>query len=92
MYSFSSSDVREDFAFFVLPVFWYHYRNGLTNRLFRGVAEHTLGTLAPACNNAIEALAYNRIVTVLDGRREKTHSRFTFPNCSFELLTLGLLR
>src|ERR1700756_3815462 len=57
MYSFSSSDVREDFAFFVLPVFWYHYRNGLTNRLVRSVAEDTLGTL-PACNNAIEALAY----------------------------------
>ena len=71
---------------FVLPVFRNHNCDGLANRLFGSVAEDTLRTPVPACDNAIEVLAYNRIVTGLYDRRQPTQSLFTFAKLSFDLL------
>jgi hypothetical protein len=38
----------------------------LANGLFGGVAEYTLCTFVPACDNAVEIFAYNCIVTRLN--------------------------
>src|SRR6516164_8552343 len=72
-----------------LPVFRNQNCNGFTNRLFGSVAEDTLGTPIPACDNAVEVLAYNRVVTGLNNRRQPAQSLFTFAKCSFGLPALG---
>jgi hypothetical protein len=56
----------DDIAFFALSICRNYNRNRLTDRHVRSVAEYALGTPVPACDNAVEVLAYNRIVTVLD--------------------------
>jgi hypothetical protein len=63
--------------------------DGLANRLFGRVAEGTFRTPIPACDNAIEVLAYNCIVTGLNDRSQPTQSLFTFTKLSLDLLALG---
>src|SRR6516225_10257844 len=73
---------------FTLPVFGDHDCNGLTNRLFGSVAKDPLCTPIPACDNAIEVLAYNHVVTGLDDGRQPAQLLFTFAKCGFGLLAL----
>src|SRR6516162_11134269 len=72
-----------------LPVFRNQNCNGFTNRLFGSVAEDTLGTPIPACDNAVEVLAYNRIVTGLDDRRQPAQLLFALAKRGLGLLVLG---
>ena len=85
----SASDARQDLTFFALSVLWNHNCNRLTNGLFGGVAEDTLGTPVPARDNAIEVLAYDRVVAGLDDGRQPTQPLFGFAQRCFDLLVLG---
>jgi hypothetical protein len=61
-----SPDACQNRSFFILPVFWNHDCDGLADRLFRRVAENSLGAPVPACDNAIEVLADNCVVAGID--------------------------
>jgi hypothetical protein len=85
----SSSDARQNFTLFALPVFRDHNCNGLTDRLFSGEAKDALGTPVPACDNAVEIFAYNRFVTGLYDGRQPAQLLFTFAKLSFDPLVFG---
>jgi hypothetical protein len=61
------------------------YGDGLTNRLLGSVAEDTFRTPIPTCDDAIEVLAYDCIVTGLDDRCQPIQSLLTFAKSSFDL-------
>ena len=50
--------------------------------------EQPFRTPIPACDNAIEVLAYNCIVTGLNDRSQPTRSLFTFTKLSLDLLAI----
>src|SRR5690242_10860420 len=79
----TSSDARENFALFALPILRNYNCNGLADRLGGREAKDVLGALVPACNNAIEVLAYNRVITGLDYRGHEAQPLFTFVKRSF---------
>ena len=72
-----------------MPVFWDHDCDGPTNRFFGCIAKDLLRTLIPACDNAVEVLAHNHVVTGLDDGCQPAQSLFTFAKRSFGLLALG---
>ena len=75
--------------FFALPVWWDHNCNRLTNHLFGSVAENTLSTAIPACNNAVEVFAHDRVVIELDDRCQPAQSLVAFLKLGFNLFALG---
>src|ERR1700722_20574364 len=81
----TSSNARENLTFFALPVPGDHKRNGLTDRLAGRVAEDALSTFVPACNDAIEIFAYNRIVAGLDYGGQPAQSLLAFAKRNFDL-------
>src|ERR1700758_1174707 len=85
----SSSDARQNFQLFAVPVFGNDNCNGTTNRLLGSVAEDTLGPFIPACDDAIEVLAYNRVVAGLDDGGQPAQSLFSFAKGAFDLLAFG---
>src|SRR6476646_798769 len=80
-----SSDARQNLTFFASPILRYHKRNGLTNCLTGRVAEDSLSTAIPACNDAIEIFTYNRVVAGLDYGGQPTQSLLAFAKRSFDL-------
>ena len=76
-------------ALFIMPVLWNDNCNGLANGLFCRVIEETLRAPIPACDDAIEVLAYDCIVTGLDDRCQKTQSFVTFAKRSFGPLAIS---
>ena len=60
------SNPCQDRSFFSMPVLRNHNGDGLADRFFRRVAENSFGALVPACDDAIEVLAYDRIVAEID--------------------------
>ena len=74
----SSSDARYNFSLFALPVFRNNNCDGLTNRLFGRVAKYPLGSLIPVCDNTIEILAYDRVVTGFDDGGLPAKTLFAF--------------
>jgi hypothetical protein len=50
----SSPDTGQNHAFFVKPVWWNNYSDGLANRLFRRVVEEALRTLIPTGDDAVQ--------------------------------------
>jgi len=58
----TAADAPDDFWFFINPVFRYQDRDWLADDLFRTIAEQPLGTAIPACNDAVEVLADNRVI------------------------------
>src|ERR1700746_3043963 len=81
----TSSDVRQNLTFFTLPVLRDHKYNGLTDRLLGRVAEGALSRFVPACNNAIETLADNRVVAALNYRGERAQPLLAFAERNFDL-------
>src|SRR5262245_47514852 len=69
----------------MVSILWNDNCDGLTNRLFGSIAEDAFGTSIPACDNAINVLAYNCIVTGLHNRCQKIQSLLTFAKHSFDL-------
>src|SRR5580704_3454102 len=72
-----------------MPVLRDHKRNGLTDRLAGRVAEDALSTAAPACNDAIEIFAYNRVVAGLDYGGQPAQSLLAFAKRNFDLYAFG---
>src|SRR5579863_4084894 len=89
VYSLSSSNTIKDVALFALSIRWNYNRNRLTDRLFCSVAEDALGTPVPACDNAVEVLAYNRVVTILDNGPKVTQPVLAIAKLCLDTLAHG---
>jgi hypothetical protein len=85
----SLPDTGQNHAFFVEPVLWNNQGDGLANRLFCRVVEEALRTPIPAGDDAVQVLAYNRIITGLDDGANPAQALFTFAKRRFDLLALG---
>ena len=72
-----------------MPTLGDHKRNGLTNCLAGRVAEDALSTAVPACNDAIEIFANNRVVAGVDQGSEPAQSLFAIAKRNFDLYTFG---
>src|SRR6476659_4202123 len=81
----TSSDARQNFTFFGLAVRRAHKCNGLTDRLAGRITEDVLSRSIPACNNAIEILAYNRVVARLDYGGQPAQPQVSFVKRNFDL-------
>ena len=85
IYPLSSPDTGQNLALFLKPVLWNNDSDGLANRLCRGVAEEALRTPVPAGDNAVEVLAYDRVIAGLDDGANPTQALFTFAEGCFDL-------
>ena len=81
----SSPDTGQNLSLFVKPVLWNYYSDRLANRLFRGVAEEALRTPVLAGDDAVQVLAYDRVITGLDDGAYPTQALFTFAEGCFDL-------
>src|ERR1700761_4526732 len=81
----TSSDARQNFTLFGLAVLRDHKCNGLADRLAGRVAEDVLSRFVPACNNAIEILAHNRVVARLYYGGQPAQPLLTFAERPFDL-------
>ena len=85
----SSPEAGQNHAFFVKAVLWNDHGDGLANRLFRSVVEEALRTLIPAGDDAVQVLAYNRVITLLDDGANPAQAFFTFAKRNFHLYAFG---
>ena len=85
----AASDARQDFTLFILSICGNNNGNGLTDRLCGSVAEDTLGASVPACDYAVEVLAYDRVIARFDDGRQPTQLLLTFAKGIFDLLAVG---
>src|SRR5215213_5727155 len=90
--SLSLPDAGQNLALFAKPIFGNYYLDRLANHLFRGVAEDPLRTVVPACTDAVQVLAYDRVITRLDDRAYPTQALFTFAKVCFDLNPLDKIR
>jgi hypothetical protein len=85
----SSPEAGQNRALFIKPVLWNDYSDGLANRLVRRVVEEALRTSIPAGDDAVQVLAYNRVVTRLDDGANPAQSLLAFAKRNFDLYTFG---
>jgi hypothetical protein len=66
----TAPDVSQDQILFILPLWWNDDCHRFSNNLFCAVAKKSLRALVPAHDDAIDVLAYYRIITGLDDGSE----------------------
>src|SRR3546814_5168175 len=64
----AAPDARQDLRFLVLMIRWNQDQDRLADDLVGRIAEEPLRTLIPARDDAVEVLAYDRVVGGLDDR------------------------
>src|SRR5690606_21912378 len=71
VHALAGADPAKDMGFLVHPLFWNENGDRLPNHLFFRKPENLLGTLVPACDNAIEVFADDGIIRRLNDARKE---------------------
>lgn len=74
IYALSAAQPGNDIFFFVSAVLGNEQRDRLADRLLSRVAEQALGAAIPTGNDAIERLAKDRVLRMIDDRRKPRQS------------------
>jgi hypothetical protein len=85
----STSDARQDMTLFILSIFGNNNGDRLTDRLSGSMAEDALGASVPACDYAVEILAYDRVVARFDDGCQPTQPLLSLVKGKFDLLAVG---
>ena len=76
--SLSAPNSLKNHIFFMVLVWRNQKRDRLTDRFFGRIAKQSLCAFVPTCNDAVEVLAYDCVITGIDDGREPPKPLFGF--------------